>query len=682
VVSLNASSSPPYTLFHLSLSIPKSSNVFTSYLCLVDITLHIPSSSSMNELFSNYQLCLLFSDSRDHCHHINRLYQSYKIAFSHESNVLSSIDFHLCPITVKNSDNCRSSSISSINFIAKPPHMEITRELWSFLVPSEEFYLNHRIGIVIGSVPSLHLPHFIGVSDDLRIITSSPSASASSFSSLEFCRNEIFGRIVECCDLHRPIHQCLPPVADVGVIIIDREFIRKSWKPPMIDKFISTLSLINGRALFLSSDLEFFQILELFPEDIRRLMTLLPLSVEPISLREHYQTILLVDLTSLWLRRDHQPTLRSLQSLTPSQMSTSFSYGQDYVTLKNVCLMNTTSIIFLPSFSPSSSSSGDPNPDHISEDFLSLLQRRYPNWSFHKNSHNLSSLIPFISQTTLATVPPITYSIYHLVQTLLPILHSLHQPSSPASAWIHQLQSHFLFLFPTIWRDDSQWTFQFISLIQSFIAQHLQNITSSSASPSSSTPHGPKILFSEDLHDLTALSSSPSSSSSQQSYRYRYHSSDSLNNNKESPSEAASTAEIIPNTLCFEQLILLSHAHISTPFLNDLVEANAFRRYAYDWIADSILSDGSYFDSAVSQRAVRSNELTSPPAPAPRADVDSKAQQQPSIQQRRDTAAAVPTVTVTVVITETALTESVVDTESSSTDYSHQSSSQSSYPQS
>jgi hypothetical protein len=574
-ISLNTSSSPTSPIFHLSLSIPKSPNVFTSYLTVVDITLHLPSSSSMNQLFSNYQLCLIFSDHRDYCHGISRLYQPYKISFSHETNVPSTVDFYLCPVKAENSELCRSSSISSIHFIAKPPHLEITRELWSFLVPSKESYLNHRIGIIIGSLPSHHLTHFIGISDDLRIMTSSPFASSPS---LDSCRNEILGRIVECCDLQRTIHQCLPPVADVGVIILNKEFITNSWNIQMINKFISALSLINGRALILSPDLSFFEILELLPSDFLEMMTFQSLPTDPISLRKYYPTILLVDVSSLWIR--HKPTLRSLQSIPPSLMSTSFSYGYDTVTLQNVCLMNQTSIIYFSS-SPSHSSS---EPDQISPDFLKFLKKKYPNWRFHQNNYDVSSFVSFVSKTALVAVPPYTYSIYHLIQTLLSIFHYLHQHSSPSSAWLHKLQDHFFFLFPTMTRDDYQWSFQFISLIKNFMIQHLQNLTSS-------TLDGPQIFFHEDLQDLTR-----GSSSRRQTYRY-LHTADSLHF-----STNVTPENILPNILCFEQLIVLSPTHISTPFINDNVEANAVRRYIYDWIDDTIFPNGSYFDPAVYHR--------------------------------------------------------------------------------
>jgi hypothetical protein len=586
----------------LHLSKPTNPVTLASYTIEIDVFLTYSHDYLFDELFSKYQICLVFSDLRNQCHEIKKLAYTYLISFDHQVKE-SHIQISLCNLGI-NFEQCQQDSFSSIELTLQAPNMNIAKELWPLFVPSEEFYW-HKIAILFGSFDFEDLQRLVGVSNHLHIITSS--------SSLDLCQSNLTAIFYQCCHLSQSFHQCLPPVADLGIILLTRETLTSS--PHLNQHLTSTISLINGRVLFLSSDLTFFEILDYLSPLLLRAFSFQTIPKKLISVQKYYQTVFLVDVSSFWMQRNSissfssQPSLRSFESIpSPTEINVSLSYGLETILLKNVCLFDKNTLIILPSAPASSSAST------ISAENLDFFRRRFPQWKFllsddERMSLNSSTLVTWISGSSLAAIPPYAHSISHLIQTLLPLFHHLHLP--PPDHWIYQLIdtfSSFYFLFPTIGRDDFQWNLQFVSLLRSFMKHHLlflrgaqetvyQGDSQNLQEKEDLDLFGPKILFAEDIKAMTQPQSNTS-------FRFNVH-----RDPKQTPADD-------DTLICFENLVILSPATLSTPYFNHLHEAKAFTRYAYDWVDDTMLPThhhqfSSYFDPMVFDRPVSNPDSAS-----------------------------------------------------------------------
>jgi hypothetical protein len=668
---------PPVQLLLLR---PTNPHVIASYSIQVDILLNLTNDDLFDEITSKFQLCLIFSDFRDYCHQINQVSYSYHINFEHQMNE-SRIEIHFCEIGI-NFEFCQLTSMTSIKLQFQAPNMIIAKELWPLFLPSQEFYQN-KIALLYGSIDSFSLQHFLGLSNHLYIFTNSLS--------LNICQNNYTAYILQCCMIIKSYHQCLPPVADLGLILLTREMISSisSSSPAssslLLNSLLSVLSLINGRVLFLSNDLTFFEILDFLPEIVTKSITFQNIFTKTFSLQKYYQTILLADFTSFWIERkgksstytpssphtsssSSSPLLIPFHSINSTQMKLSLLYGFDTILLKNVCLVNQTTVLII---SPSPSSPSDSKNYH---EKIVFLEKRFPQWDFllsddlnlnhhhhHQQQQQQQRMVTWISGSSLVAIPPWTYSIIHLVQTLLQLFHHLHPrppPSSSSSSssphpsphWIHHLFQtfkSFYFFFPTLQRDELQWSLEFISLLRSFIKHHIPFLQRGTRGLLQETEegrgkekdgereeeeleeeechlfdelYGPIILFAEDMKAMIEQSSQ-----SQKSYRYNIHQEQrkrergrgkkmtmTMTMMMMEEEEEKREQEKIDNTLiCFEELIILSPTDLSVPYFNHPHEVNAFRRYAYDWSDGTLLTDHhhhrhhhhlSYYDPLVYNR--------------------------------------------------------------------------------
>lgn len=491
----------------------------------------------MNDLFTSYQVCLVFSDNRDHCHEIQKLYHSYHISYDHEINE-TVIDICVCLKGIDDSEKCKMQAITSLTLVASAPQMEITREIWSLLLPSSDLYDKIRLGVLFGELYPDDLKLLIGISNDLRILTADD---------LDYCQSTIVGRVIHCCNIYKSISQCLPPVLDVGIFVFSRHFIN-AIDDKIFNNLLQTLKLVNGKALFLAKDLTFFEILDIFPISLLQFIQFETLPVDVVALRSSYRTIALVDLTRLWIPSASSPSLLNLNTLLPSKMSINLTYGFDTMTLENVCIFNRTNILFRST--PETT---------LSPEIQNLIKKTFPDWNLYETFQEDSSEVSWIPHTTLACTPPWTYSISHLIQTTLSLIHYLHYPSR--YSWINDLKENFLFLIPTMYRDEFEWSFQFLSLLRNFFVHEFSR--------------EPRFAFRQDLQNL----------------KYSFRSRSIPLANFESLQNSS-----ISHLLCFEKLIFFAPTQISTPFVNENAEANALRNFAYDWIEGS-LRDDSYFNS-------------------------------------------------------------------------------------
>lgn len=473
--------------------------------------------------------------------------------------------------------NFNNNILFDNSLIIYPPDVNITYNLWNLLVLLEDNYYNERIGILFGLFEKDDFQRLIGFASDLRII--------GQLDILDYCQNNISAKNIECCNIYDSINDCLPPVADVAIFLLNRDSLTK-----ILNNLLLSFSFVNGRALILSTDLTFLEIIQNIPDSISSLIKFLKVT-KTEYLEKYYKTIILIDLSLLWIQSTNSSTstifkMKPLHQIPFSTIQPSFSYGYDHISFQNVCLFNQNSILLFPNQSnfPSITNLNSLIPKEMMNSF-------YRNWKIYDYDplifSNISN-VPFLPRTTLATAPPDNYSTIHLVQTILPLIHYIRHPSN--YKWIQEIiESNFptLFLFPTMKNDEFQWNLHFISLIKDFLQHHINLLhPSSNFTMNSHELQRIKVLLQDDIIDLI--------SNQRQSYRYNINSNPNNNHNNNNNNNG--------NLLCFEKLILILPVHISTPYLSHSIEADAIRRYSYDWIDHKIQINQSYFDPIVSNR--------------------------------------------------------------------------------
>ena len=293
-----------------------------------------------------------------------------------------------------------------------------------------------------------------------------------------------------CC--LRPSPLCLPAVAHVSLLVVDRS---TDWRnESFLLELCTQWSVVHGHLLIVSADMSVDEVLSSLPRHLTHQLPLTDL-LRANSYREQtpdipWTAVLLTDLRSVYLRGGDCPAmatrtahththtdgqswlqLRPLHSLPPSSATFSFNDGMNTAQLTHVCLYRNTSTVVLLNDNPTRPVLDEPLRRKLGS-FSSGFHSTDPlgAWKFTEMTREALSrdvggaagqgqALWFQGATGLAAAPYFPH-VVHATETMLPLLHTVSHPEHYPPA--HRLRR---LMFPTVFTDDV-WARAIASLVR------------------------------------------------------------------------------------------------------------------------------------------------------------------------------------------------------------------------
>ena len=373
--------------------------------------------------------------------------------------------------------------------------------------------------------------------------------------------HESLGLHIVCCDMsdQGQLNSCIPSTTDVLILFMGKQKLTNTQS-----QLIQLLgSIVRGSILVISDQPE-TKVISQLPNTIRLAEhpsngdqpanLLQPIDSNALGLNRSslhfFDTILYANVSNLIISSVSSTNMEKISSVFKKQTSShqrvssrltssstfSFRYGLNTARLKNVCLLNKTTIVYYEALQNGFYGSNQ-IIDHLEKTYSGFFTSHPESagWKFISNNSLISadntSILPeiwFTGETAAMSAP--YNNIFHHSQIMLPFIHMISNQNRKEYSWVRSLKR---LILSTSSRNDNQW----ILALTKIIIAALKSLN-----------YGKSIIDLHQQEDISMLTG--------------------LNDDK--------------NMLCFESLNIVGTNELSTPFINNEIEKMLFDSHVDD----------------------------------------------------------------------------------------------------